>query len=69
MRNNQEINLQVLLQINTRQSIGQCRTLPVRLGSANPRAFLAKYCADFDVDPFIEMFFYPNPDKPEPKRF
>ena len=40
--------------------IGQCRAVPVNLGDGEPNAFLATYAADFDVDPYIEMFFFPT---------
>lgn len=54
------MNLHVHSEINFGQSIGQCRAVPVNLGSGEPAAFLTAYCADFDVDPYPEMFFYPT---------
>ncbi|MBE7462783.1 MAG: polysaccharide lyase 11 [Planctomycetes bacterium] len=39
---------------------GQCRAVPVELGPGAPRAFLVAYAADFDVDPYHEMFFFPT---------
>lgn len=38
--------------------IGQLRAAPVRLGEE--RAVLVVYGADFDVDPYVEMFFFPT---------
>jgi len=40
--------------------IGQLRAAPVSLGEGAPRAVLAAHCADFDVDPWVEMFFFPT---------
>jgi len=48
------------LDLNLGQPIGQCRAAPVNLGAGQPVAFLVAYCADFDVDPYPEMFFYPR---------
>ena len=42
------------------QPIGQLRAAPVQLGAGQPRAMLVAYCADFDVDPYVEMFFFPT---------
>jgi hypothetical protein len=52
--------LDILLEISLGSSIGQLRAMPVRLGEGAPKAFLAVYCADFDDDPYIEMFFFPT---------
>jgi hypothetical protein len=40
--------------------IGQLRAVPVSLGAGGPHAVLAAYSADFDVDPYVEMFFFPS---------
>jgi hypothetical protein len=40
--------------------IGQLRAFPVCLGSGAPPAILAAYAADFDVDPWVEMFYFPT---------
>ncbi len=46
------------------QPIGQCRAVPVRLGSGGGHdgidAILVVVGGDFDVDPFSEMFFLPR---------
>jgi hypothetical protein len=59
------IQLEPLLEFSLGSPIGQLRAMPVRPGDVAPRgvaprAFLLAYCADFDVDPYIEMFFYPT---------
>lgn len=54
------ISLETLLDISLGSPLGQLRAVPVALGAGAPRAFLAVYCADFDVDPWIEMFFFPT---------
>lgn len=41
-------------------TLGQLRAAPVRLGPGQPAAFLVAWSADFDVDPYIEMFFFPR---------
>jgi hypothetical protein len=41
------------------QKLGQLRAVPLRLGDGR-NAVAAVYAADFDVDPYIEMFFFPT---------
>src|SRR5688500_7964475 len=41
------------------QKIGQLRAVPVSLGPGQ-EAIAVLYGADFDVDPFTEMFFFPT---------
>lgn len=53
-------DLAVLLEVPLGSPIGQCRAAPVQLGAGSPRSILAVYGADFDVDPYVEMFFYPS---------
>jgi len=55
-----EFDLGVLLELSVGSPIGQCRAVPICLGPGEPRAFLVVYGADFDVDPYIEMFFFPQ---------
>jgi hypothetical protein len=50
----------VLLELDLGSPIGQLRAAPVCLGAGTPRAVLAVYAADFDVDPWVEMFFFPT---------
>jgi rhamnogalacturonan lyase-like protein len=52
------LNLRTLWEADLGQPIGQLRATPVRLGQGS--AFLVAYAADFDVDPYIEMFFFPT---------
>jgi hypothetical protein len=52
--------LDTLLELSLGSPIGQCRAVPVCLGDGAPRAVLAVYGADFDVDPWVEMFFFPT---------
>jgi hypothetical protein len=54
------LRLEVLSEVGLGSPIGQLRGLPVSLGAGAPRAFLVAYCADFDDDPYIEMFFFPT---------
>ncbi|MGH2371025.1 MAG: hypothetical protein ACRDI2_22845, partial [Chloroflexota bacterium] len=54
------IRLEPVLELSLGSQVGQLRAAPVRLGQGGPRAFLAVYGADFDVDPYVEMFFYPT---------
>jgi hypothetical protein len=54
------IRLDTLLELELGSPIGQLRAVPVNLGPGAPRAVLAAYCADFDVDPYVEMFFFPT---------
>ena len=54
------IDLQPVVEIDVESPIGQARAVPVRLGAGAPRAILVTYGADFDVDPYVEMFFFPT---------
>ncbi|MFC1526980.1 hypothetical protein ACFL6X_09260, partial [Candidatus Latescibacterota bacterium] len=58
--NERPIDLQVHTELSVGSPIGQLRAVPVQLGPEEPPAFLATYGADFDVDPYVEMFFYPT---------
>ncbi|HEX6971623.1 MAG TPA: hypothetical protein VF234_05350, partial [Limnochordia bacterium] len=53
------VALEPRLTLDLGSPLGQLRAVPVQLGPGRPRAFLAAYCADYDVDPYVEMFFYP----------
>ncbi|MCW8132839.1 MAG: hypothetical protein KIS92_21005 [Planctomycetota bacterium] len=53
-------DLRAFAEIDLGSKIGQLRAAPVNLGPGAPKAVLAAYCADFDVDPYIEMFFFPS---------
>ena len=54
------LELDVLLEFSVGSPLGQLRAMPVRLGHGAPRAFLLAYCADFEDDPYVEMFFFPT---------
>jgi hypothetical protein len=54
------VSMKSLLDLNLGQPIGQLRAQDVKLGNGAPPAILAVYCADFDVDPYTEMFFFPT---------
>lgn len=53
-------DLRIVARLNVGTSIGQCRAVPVNLGPGRPRPILAAYAADFDVDPYVDMFFFPT---------
>lgn len=55
-----QVDMEVILEVDTGSPIGQCRAAPVCLGPGAPGAVLAVYGADFDVDPYIDMFFFPR---------
>jgi len=48
-----------LLEVSLGQPVMQVRAKSMRLGGGAPGFFVA-YSADFDVDPYIEMFFFPK---------
>lgn len=48
------------LKLSLGSPIGQLRAIPVSLGKNAPSAVLVIYCADFDVDPNRDMFFFPT---------
>jgi len=54
------IHLDTLIEFSLGSPIGQLRAMPVCLGDGAPRALLLAYCADFDIDPYVEMFFFPT---------
>jgi hypothetical protein len=60
MTNRSSIQLAPLLELSLGSPVGQLRAAPVELGPGAPRAMLAVYAADFDVDPYVEMFFFPT---------
>ena len=53
------LDLKVVSRVDVGQPIGQCRATPLNLGDGR-RGVLAAYGADFDVDPYIEMFYFPT---------
>jgi hypothetical protein len=55
-----EFDLQSVLEVKLAEHIGQLRAVPVNLGQGRPRAILAVHCSDAEVDPYVEMFFFPK---------
>ena len=54
------LDLAVVLEVPLGQGVQQLRAVPVRLGKGAPRAILAVFCQDAEVDPYVEMFFFPK---------
>lgn len=55
------VMLEAVQEIGLGSPASQLRAAPVSLGSGGaPRGILAAYAADFDVDPYVEMFFFPE---------
>jgi hypothetical protein len=54
------VQLDVLLELDLGARIGQLRAMPVSLGDDQPDAILLVHGADFDIDPYVEMFFFPE---------
>lgn len=54
------IKLTTVKSISLGAKTGQFRVERMNLGPGKPNAYLAAYSADFDVDPYIEMFFFPT---------
>lgn len=55
-----QIELETIFELALGSPIGQFRAMPVDLGPGAHKAFLGVYCADFDDDPYVEMFFFPT---------
>lgn len=51
-------DLHARLELNLGTTLGQCRAVPVDLGDKQG-IFLA-YCEDAEIDPYVEMFFFPR---------
>ena len=60
MNRSSEFDLQKVLELKLGEPAGQFRAVPVNLGKGQPKAFLAVHCADAEVDPYVEMFFFPQ---------
>mgnify|MGYP001210656965 CR=1 FL=1 len=59
LESTKSIRMETLLQLDLGQKLGQLRAIPVKIGG-NDRVFLAVYGADFDVDPSVNMFYFPT---------
>ncbi|MEJ2701116.1 MAG: hypothetical protein P8Z79_01610 [Sedimentisphaerales bacterium] len=55
-----EFDLQSVLELRLGEPTGQLRAVPVDLGKGPPKAILAVHCPDAEVDPYVEMFFFPK---------
>lgn len=55
----QSLQLKEVLTLSLGQPVGMLRAFPVRLGDER-RGIAAVYSADFDIDPYSEMFFFPT---------
>ena len=55
-----EILLKPAFEIELGKPVRQCRAVPVKLGADENNAYLCAYSSDFDVDPYVEMFFFPE---------
>lgn len=53
------LNLRSVFELDFGQQLGQLRAAPLTLADGQ-QAIVAVYAADFDVDPYIEMFFFPT---------
>lgn len=54
------VNLQPVASAKLAPTLGQCRAASARMGPSLPRAVLLAHAADFDVDPYLNMFFFPT---------
>ena len=55
----EQLCLNIPLQVDLREPLGQLRASPIRLG-CDRGGLLLVHGPDRDVDPFVEMFFYPS---------
>jgi len=53
------IKLKVLLEFNIGTTLGFLRSVPVNLGE-NKKGILLIYCEDKNIDPYVDMFFFPK---------
>lgn len=60
LRDNHKFDLHVLKEFSLGSPAGQLRVVPVSIGKNKPGALLTVYCADAEVDPYVEMFFFPK---------
>ncbi|MCR8631387.1 hypothetical protein [Paenibacillus radicis (ex Xue et al. 2023)] len=57
---NRPIDLRPIMEMEVGQPLEYFRTVPIRLGEGQPRAFLTVYSADFDIDSGYKMFSFPT---------
>ncbi len=53
-------DLRAAVEVSAGQPIGQLRAVPLQLGPGRPKALLAVFAGDAEVDPYEEMFFFPK---------
>lgn len=51
-------DLHAVLELDLGTTLGQCRAVPVDLG--DKRGIFLAYCEDAEIDPYVEMFFFPK---------
>ena len=51
-------DLHTVLELKIGVPLGQCRAVPVALGEK--RGICLAYCEDAEIDPYVEMFFFPK---------
>ncbi len=51
-------DLRPIREMKIAESLGQCRAVPVDLGGE--RGIFIAYCEDAEIDPYVEMFFFPR---------
>lgn len=54
------MNIRAVQRWTLGRPVGQLRAWPIRHRPGSPPDFLVAYAADFDVDPWEEMFFWPD---------
>lgn len=54
------MNIRTVQSWSLGQRVGQLRAYALRTGPGDPPGFLVAYSADFDVDPWEEMFYWPT---------
>ena len=56
----QKYDLKAITEIDLGHKLGQLRAVPISLGEKQPRAVVAMYSEDAEIDPYIGMFFFPK---------
>lgn len=56
----QKYDFKAIVEVNLGVPLGQLRAVPVSLGKDKPKAIVAMYSEDAEIDPYIGMFFFPK---------
>ena len=56
----QTYDLEVITEIDLGHELGQFRAVPISLGEEHPKAVVAMFSEDAEIDPYIGMFFFPK---------